>query len=268
MKKAQPTFSKATFQFLIKASRQKNPNWLKNHQEEYEEVLGAPLKNLAENLKAELQALAPSYHFPLKGIGRLKRPINRVEKGDGLYKDWITYTAARPRESRFEHNPNLFFLIQPTDKEDPVLVAGGLYMPSSRQLRALREAIAVDATPFDQLFKTPEFKRCFREGFSKEKSSTRPPRGFDPMHPRMDWLKLQAFFVWKPYSLREFSSKNFPALVAQDWKQMIRLNTLLEKAIQGNWAKSPTLIQSKTKSKGSILDRLEELESSRPALDF
>lgn len=268
MKKS-PTFSKNTLQFLLKASKQKNPNWLDLHRDEYEKALLAPLKNLAESLKKELQPLASGYHFPQKGIGRLKRPSHRVEKGGGVYKNWMAYSASRPAESRFEHPPTLFFLIQPDDKEDPILVAGGLYMPSSRQVKAIRQAISIDATPFDQLFSSKEFKRCFKEGFSQERTSSRPPRGFDPEHPRLDWLKLQAFFVWKPYTLREFSSTKFPALVARDWKQVFRLNELLEKAIQGNWAKALVSDRSKQVSKdSSIHDRLEEIEPVRPRSDF
>lgn len=270
MKTNTPRFSPKTLQFLQKAGRQKRPDWLERNRAEYEKVLLEPLQHLAGHLKAEIGKLAPSYHFPQKGIGRLKRPANRVaERGGSLYKNWMSYSAARPRESRFTHNPNLFFLINMDDPVDNVLVAGGLYMPSSPQTRALREAIAKDATPFDELFADKAFARCFAGGFSDERISTRLTRGFAPDHPRMDWLRLQAFFVWRPYSKREFASAEFAELVARDWKQVLRLNDLLEKAIRGHWPPSAPLAVKKKKLESSrLLDRLEDLERFERKMDF
>jgi uncharacterized protein (TIGR02453 family) len=261
-----PRFSAQTIEFLKKASRQKKPTWLDQNRDEYEKVLLAPLNHLAETLTSELRPLAPDYHFPKKGLGRLKRPANRVaERGGGLFKDWMTYSASRPRTSRFEHNPNLFFLINSEDKKDPVLVAGGLYMPSSKQTRALRETLANDASAFDQLFKTKKFSNRFPGGFSEEKTSSRPPRGFDVNHPRMNWLKLQAFFVWRAYTKKEFASKEFASLVAQDWEQILQLNRLLEKALQGQLISKKPL---KAQSTSTLLDKLEGIEYVKREMDF
>ncbi|MBI3554908.1 MAG: DUF2461 family protein [Deltaproteobacteria bacterium] len=270
MKKAS-AFSKQTIDFLAKAGRQKSPLWLDKNRPEFEKVVLAPLKNLAGHLKTELQPLARDYRFPQKGIGRLKRPAPwAAEHGGHLYRNWMTYSASVPRTSRFEHNPNLFFMIDTTDPKDTVLVAGGLYMPSSKQLRALREAIAVNATAFEQLFATKEFSRCFPGGFSDERISSRPPRGFDPNHPRMPWLKLQAFFVWKPYTRREFTSRDFPRLVARDFKQILRLNALLDQVIRGY---SPKTLPVKTKAQqkaatSELLERLADVEAPRRPMDF
>lgn len=257
-----PRFTTKTVPFLLKASRARRLDWLDKNREDYETAILHPLQHLAQELKTKLGGSAPFYHFPLKGIGRLKRPANRVaENGGGPFKSWLSYSAARPRESRFEHNPNLYFMIDPWDKDDTVLVAGGLYMPSSRQVRAIREAIANDASAFDRLFKTREFSKCFKGGFSRDRTATRPPRGFDPNHPRIDWLKLQAFFVWRSYKRREFLSPKFPDLVARDWKQILRLNELLDQAIAGRLPKAEP-------KRSSLMDRLEEIKAPRPMLSF
>ncbi len=261
-----PRFSNKTIAFLKKASEQKNPNWLDRNRDEYERVLLVPLNHLAKTLACELNPIAPDYHFPKKGLGRIKRPANRVaERGGGLFKSWMTYSASRPRTSRFEHNPNLFFFINSEDSKDPVLVAGGLYMPSSQQVRRIRESIANDASAFDQLFKTKTFSSRFPGGFSNERISQRTPRGFDPNHPRMEWLRLQAFFVWRAYTRKEFASREFPSLVAKDWKQILRLNRLLEKALQSqSFAKIP----EKSLNHSSLVEKLEEIETIRPKMDF
>ncbi len=260
-----PKFSAKTLKFIEKASRQKNPNWLEKHRDEYQNLLQLPLQHLARHLKSKLGPQVPDYHFPQKGIGRLKRSALRAQDNQGIFKDWVSYSASRPRTSRFEHNPNLFFLIQTDDDEgDFVLTAGGLYMPSSKQTRAIREAIAQDATPFDRLFATKSFSSRFQGGFSQERTAVRPPRGFDPQHPRIDWLKLQAFFVWKSYSVREFSSTQFADLVLQDFAQVVKLNALLDLAVSGRWS----TLQNKTPNLKKSQLTLDEIEAPRHVMDF
>jgi uncharacterized protein (TIGR02453 family) len=263
-----PRFSSQTISFLEKAKRQKRPDWLVRNRDEYEELLLLPLQELAKKLKTELGTLASGYHFPQKGIGRLKRPSHKAAEYGSLYKSYVSYTASRPSGSRFDHNPSLFFMIHPEDKKDTVLIAGGLYMPSSRQTRSIREAIAEENSLFarelDRLFKSKDFARQFPGGFSDERTASRPPRGFDPNHPRMNWLKLQGFFVWRSYPRKLFSSKEFTDHVVRDCRQILRLNTLLEAAIQGR----KPVVEAPKKPAKDLSDRLADVHAPVRPMDF
>jgi uncharacterized protein (TIGR02453 family) len=262
-------FSAKTFQFIEKASRQKSPAWLDKNRSDYEAYLSEPLQHLARHLKSTLAAHAVGYHFPQKGIGRIKRSANRPSESGSPYKNWISYSASRPAQSRFERNPSLYFGIHPDDSDgDDVIVAGGLYMPSSRQLRRVRETIASNpafAQELDRLFASKKFKDSFKSGFSDERTSSRVPRGFDPHHKRIDWLKLQAFFVWKPYKRSEFFSARFAQRLASDWSQILRLNGLLDQAVEGKFHRSAPL---KKKSTAKLISRLEELDVVAREMDF
>lgn len=266
MPQATPRFTSDTLSFIQKATRQKRPDWLDRNREDYEKHLLLPLQHFAQHLKKSLAPIAVGYHFPQRGLGRLKRSAHRAEEYGALFKDYVSYTARRPSESRFDHNPSLFFMIDPNDDEgDEVLVAGGLYHPSSRQLRAIREAIADDASAFDKLFATQAFAARFPGGFSDERKATRPPRGFDPNHPRIDWLKLQGFFVWRSYKKKEYTSKDFPDLVAKDMTQILKLNELLELALQG---RLPKAAPAKKRQGPGLLTILDEIEAPRRKMDF
>ena len=259
-------FSSKTLQFIEKASRQKREDWLDRNRDEYEKVLLFPLQRMALHLKKSLSGSATGYHFPQKGLARLKRSANRAQEYGSHFKDWISYSAARPRVSRFDHNPNLFFLLQPGDPDgDEVLLAGGLYMPSSRQLRSIRETIAENAEPFQKLFGSKSFSAKFTSGFSDERIATRPPRGFDPNHPQMNWLKLQAFFVWKSYSKKEFNSDSFFDLIAADGAQILRLNQLLDQALEGRLR----VVEPKSADMPvRLTSKLEEIQAPRRKMDF
>lgn len=256
-----PRFSGETLAFLRKATRQKNPEWLDRHHETFLEQVRNPLTHLATELAKRLRAEAPGYHFPRRGLGRLRRSAPRALEYGSLYRAHVSFTATRPAKSRFDHNPSIFFMIDSEDDEgDEVLLAGGLYMPSSRQLKSIRTRISENAAPFEDLFRSKLFHASFPDGFSTERSATRPPRGFDKEHPRIPWLKLQGYFVWRSYKPREYTSAKFPEQVARDARQILRLNDLLENAIEGRWPeKAPKKFRkASSPSEDSMLDRAGE----------
>ena len=78
-------FSKKALDFLVKAGKQNKEDWLEKNQAEYEKVLKKPFIALAIKLKVRLRPLAPKYHFPTKGLGRIKRPAFKVARGQPLY---------------------------------------------------------------------------------------------------------------------------------------------------------------------------------------
>ena len=201
---------------------------------EYENVVKAPFIALAVKLKSELISLAPDYHFPSKGLGRIKRPAFKVAAGMPLYKDWLSYIASKPAASRFESQPHLFFGLFPNEK-DRILVACGLWRPSSRQTRLIREAISKDSEPFKKLFKSKNFKARFPNGFSMDEVSARTPRGFPDQHKDIHWIKLKNFIVMRKLTVPQLSSKTFSDELAEDLKQGLKLNRLLEKAIAMQW---------------------------------
>ncbi len=259
-------FAKGTIPFILKVARQKKPDWLERNREDYEALVLNPLKELAGELRRTAGESAPGYHFPQKGIGRLKRSAPSRENSGSIYKGWVSYSASRPSGSRFDHNPSLFFMINPDDSEgDEVLLAGGLYMPSSRQLRAIREAIARNAAPFEELFSSKLFNARFSGGFCLERISKRVPRGFDPQHERIGWLKLQGYFVWRSYKLKQFTSRGFARLVAADALQLLRLNELLDQAISGRWRGLPEECAVQVEG---LSTRLGEMDSPRRRMDF
>ena len=60
------------------------------------------------------------------------------------------------------------------------------------------------------------------------------PRGFDPDHPDIEWIKLKTFFVCKTLTKNEFSSQDLSKNIARDFRQLLRLNDILQDAIDGS----------------------------------
>ena len=225
-------FSRKTIPFLNLAGQQTDPSWLDEHKTEYDDLVRLPFIELAERLKQSMQPFAADYHFPTKGIGRIKRLASKVMPGDAHYKDWLSVSASKPSDSRFERNPHLFFGILPN--EDPwkgVIVAGGLFMPSGPQLKKMRAVIADHSTSFHKLFADKQFKARFTDGFSRFNVSSRVPRGYDADHPEAEWLKLKSFLVVKKIATADFVSPKLADAIVEDYQQLLRLNRRIEQII-------------------------------------
>ncbi len=222
-------FSNETIPFLTEAGQKTDPHWLDAHADDYDKLVKKPFIDLAVGLKAELQPLLPDYHFPTQGIGRIKKTANKIVDGMPCYKDWLSISASIPSASRFERNPHLFFGILPNIQPYMgVVVAGGLFMPSSPQLKKMRMAIADDASAFHALFSDAAFKIRFKTNFSRDQVAARVPRGYDASHPDVDWLMLKSFLVKKNISAAQFTSPKLLVSLVEDFSQLARLNRLIE----------------------------------------
>ena len=228
-------FSEESLEFLKLAGKQDEPTWLDDNDAKYQQLIRRPLLALGETLKDALAVESNGYHLPTKGIGRIKKPSNKVGLDGAYFKDWVSYIATRPSLSRFEKNPLLFFGLLPNDPEwNGVVVAGGLYMASSTQTRRIRQAIADDSKPFKRLFADKAFQTSFKNGFDPLMKGKACPRGFNADHPDIEWLKLKTFFVSKKLTMEELNSPDLAHNLVRDFRQLLRLNALLDNAIDAD----------------------------------
>ncbi len=241
--KNQIRFSQASLDFIVKASRQKKKEWLDRNREEYEAVLVAPMRNLMEFVTQELKSEAPGYRFPTRQFARIRRG---ADQSQGPFRDWIGVSISRDSGSRYDSLPNLYFHIS----EDDFFSAGGLFMPSADQTKHIRKWIDQDSSLFEELLEDAEFKKIFKKGFGTERVLKTKPRSYPLDHPRIEWLKLSGWYVWRPFSKKVLFSKNFPEVLVEDWRQVLRLNRILDRYTQG-WPKA---------------NPIETLESIRPPL--
>jgi len=215
-------FSQKSLDFIRKASRQKKADWLDKNRAEYEAVLVEPTRDLVTAVAKEIRSIAPAYKFPTRQFARIKRSSDRA-KTQGLYKDWLGFSGSRDSGSLFEDLPGFYFHFS----VDEIFSAGGLYMPSSKQTKQIRGWIAEDASALDRLFQDRRFGKLFKQLGGERKLKTFP-RGFAQDHPRIEWLKLTGFYVWRPIPKKIFFSAGFSDVLAEDFRQILKLNAVLD----------------------------------------
>ena len=218
-------FTKKTLEFLATAGAQTSPRWLDKHKKEHEEYVVRPLSALAHHLAENMRYTkeAWQYRFPVRGFGRLRRPKHKIKRGQAAYRNWVHLRGVRPSKSLFDENPGLYFYL--SDKE--VFAGGGLYDATSRQVKQIRAWLAEDPKDLKLLFASKTFKRIFPSGFENKKILKTYPRFYPQDHKRIEWLRLQAFYVTQSFTKKEFYSESFKDLVLENWQQTLKFNELL-----------------------------------------
>ena len=146
-------FSPEALKFLRQLKRNNNRNWFMAHKETYEEKVKGPMTDLVLALGGAMQSFAPEMVVdPKKTIYRIYRDV-RFSSDKSPYK---THAAAIfwPRGMEKNSSSVLYFHFSPEE----LIIAGGVYMPGSKELLAIRQHIANDAARFRSILKQREFK--------------------------------------------------------------------------------------------------------------
>lgn len=220
-------FTQKTLDFLARANRQKKPDWLEKNRDEYQDLVVEPTRHLIQQVARILRPQARGYHFPTRGIARLKRSGDRAKKYGALFREYVGVQVTRDSGSRFEDLPGLYFHFEP----DEVFSAGGLYTPSARQIRQIRMWIDDEPKDLEKLLRDRAFQKVFPKGLGKERVLKTKPRFYPVEHPRIEWLKLTGYYVWRPIAKRDFFSARLPEILSADWLQVLRLNAVLDRYI-------------------------------------
>ncbi len=225
-------FPPETLKFLRQLKRNNNREWFLAHKDVYESKVKAPMTDLVLALGFELQNFAPELVVdPRRAIYRIYRDI-RFSADKRPYK---THVAAIfvPRGIPKNTGACLYFHVEPAE----VVVAGGVYMPDSATLRALRQHISANWEDLRAITNQRSFKKMF--GRLQGDRLVRPPSGFATDHPAIDVLRQKQFYVsqTEPAELAE-GPRLYPRLLAL-FSAMIPLVRFLNTPIQSLNIKNP-----------------------------
>ena len=217
-------FPESGLSFLRRLKRNNNREWFQAHKSEFEESLLRPMQSLVAELRDILAPVAPSVRIdPKKSIFRIYRDI-RFSQDKSPYKTHLAASFENESVSRAEA-PCFYLHIAP----DEVLTAGGIYMPSSAQLRAIRQEISADARAFVQLVEDRRIKRAFGE--LQGERLLRTPLGFPKDHPMLRYLQFKQLYFGRSYKVSACHKAAFVHQVADDFIQLLPFIDWLTRAL-------------------------------------
>jgi len=183
-----PGFPPAALQFLRGLARHNDRDWFEQRKSVYLENVKAPLIELVEALNDEFETLAPQFRMdPKKSIYRIYRDV-RFSPNKQPYK---TNVAAIFHDSRLPKHSGAGFYLQFSPKQ--FFVGGGVYMPESKHLLAIRRAIETDPDQLRDVLRNRTWKRYYGE--LRGDQLKRIPKGFSPEDPAADLLVYKQFLA-------------------------------------------------------------------------
>ncbi len=189
MERSFPGFPHESLQFLRQLSRNNNREWFQAHKTVFEEKVKAPMTAMVLALGGATRAFAPELIVePRRAIYRIYRDT-RFSSDKTPYKTHIAALFA-PRGVPKHSGAALYFHISPEE----VLIAGGVYMPGSEELKLIRRHIAARPDELRTIINDRQFKKTF--GKLEGDQLTRAPREFAPDHPAIDLLRYKQYLAY------------------------------------------------------------------------
>jgi uncharacterized protein (TIGR02453 family) len=216
-------FPREGLEFLRRLKRNNNRRWFQHHKEEYQEFVRFPMECLVAMLAQRMADAAPDVDFhPKKSIFRIYRDT-RFSRNKTPYKTNIAASfKLRGRKSPTE-SPGLYVGIEPGE----IWIGGGLYMPTSPQLKAIRSSIATDPGAWLEVV---EEKRFRMHGGLEGEKLVKAPLGYPADHPMIAYLRYKQFYAGKVVKDTACFSPRFAGTVEVVFRDILPLVRWLARA--------------------------------------
>jgi uncharacterized protein (TIGR02453 family) len=219
-------FPKEGIAFLKKLKRNNNRSWFEKHKEEYEDFVKRPMQSLIASLQPHFQKFAPEFDLnPKRSIFRIYRDV-RFSKDKRPYKTHVAAHFVLRGRPKGVSGSGYYVHIEPGE----VYAGGGIYMPDSLQLKAIRRAIVNEADEFLSIVSRKSFKKSF--GRIEGEKLKRMPRGYDENHPMAEWLKYKQFWVGIEWPESKCLKEGFVANLGKIFEEATPLVRFLNNALR------------------------------------
>ena len=180
----QQHFGPELFDFLADLRANNDREWFQANKGRYEQRVKEPLLRFIEDFEPYLHSISEHFVADARANGgsmfRIYRDV-RFSKDKTPYK---TQAAVhfRHEAGKSAHAPGFYLHLAP----DEVFAGVGLWRPDSAALGRIRDRIVADAAGWENAVGASAFVEEFDLAGDSLK---RPPKGFDPEHPRIEDLK-------------------------------------------------------------------------------
>ncbi len=214
-------------QFIDDLKANNNTEWMHANKKRYESFkkdYHALIANLLEQMKpldASLELLE------IKNCTfRINRDI-RFSKDKSPYKTnmgiWLSTNRNR------KNSPGYYIHYE----KGASFIAGGVWCPETDELKKIRKEIAFFHEDLEEIVANKEFKSGF-SALSREENNVlkKAPKGYDPTHEAIEFLKLKSFTASQKVDDKLFSDKDFGKKMTEKLIALKPLNEFLNRALE------------------------------------
>jgi uncharacterized protein (TIGR02453 family) len=227
-------FTSKTLSFLRSLKRNNDRDWFRARKSDYEQHVRQPMIELLTWIQRDLRTFAPELvSDPKVSLYR----IYRDTRFSGDKTPLKTHVAAQFPSRAFGRSggAGLYLEIAP----QWVWIGGGLYMPSTPELQAIREHIAATYPQVHQVASASAFKR--QVGAVDGERLTRVPRGYVRDHPAAHYLQFKQFLAGREYTADLATSPRFYRELMVVFRAVAPLVRFLNTPLEVRFTQAPIL---------------------------
>lgn len=210
--------------FLSELKEHNSKEWMDANRAWYEQAKGE-FKSLVSTILEAMKQVDDSLAMLSVNdcIFRINRDI-RFSADKTPYKAWMSAVLAEGGKKSL--NAVYYLHLQPGGES---MLAGGIYQPPGEQLKKIRQEVDYNAGDLKKIIEAAPFRKNFGE-IQGEKLS-RAPKGFEPDHPNIEFLKLKSFLAVKKLSDEQVTSPHFAEDVVETFRAVQPFNEFLNVAV-------------------------------------
>jgi uncharacterized protein (TIGR02453 family) len=226
-------FTPKTLSFLRALKRNNDREWFRARRDEYERHVRVPMVEVIGRLAEDMRSFAPEL------VADPKRSLYRIYRDTRFSSDKTplkTNAAAvfPPRGFPRHEGAGLYFEIAP----GWTWMGGGLYMPPSPALHAIRAAIATSHPRLHKIVMAPAFRKTV--GTVQGERLSRVPLGFRKDHPAAHYLQFKQFLGFRELPAAFATSADFYPELLRTFRALVPMLRFLNDAIR---AETPRKLQ-------------------------
>lgn len=224
-------FTPKTLSFLRSLKRNNDREWFRARKQQYERHVRGPMIQLIDALAADFRTLAPDL------VADPKLSLYRIYRDTRFSADKTplkTHAAAHfpARGMKRGEGAGLYVHVSP----EGVWAGGGMYMPSSADLAAIRAHIASTHPRLHRLATSAAFTKAVGELDGER--LTRVPLGYAKDHPAAYYLQFRQFLGGAEWEASFATNRRFYAEVCKVFSAVAPLVRFLNTALQQRTAAS------------------------------
>jgi uncharacterized protein (TIGR02453 family) len=228
-------FTPKSLSFLRALKRNNNREWFRTRKGDYEQHVRGPMIEVLARLSSDFPSFAPEL------VADPKVSLFRIYRDTRFSSDKTplkTAIAAHFPSRHFARNQGagLYFEVAPAW----VWIGGGMYMPSTSDLQAIRNQIATTHPRLHRLVTAPAFKRTVGELTGDRLS--RVPTGYQRDHPAAHYLQFKQFIGGCEYEAGFATSPRFYPELLRVFKAVTPLVRFLNNALLEATTQPPVLV--------------------------
>lgn len=214
---------KNVIEFLSGLKENNNREWFQANKNQYEEsrekilFITELLINEIRKFDKDIPAMDPK-----DCLFRIYRDVRFSHDKQPYKTHFGSYIARGGRKST---RAGYYFHIDP----DASFLGGGIYMPESNVIKALRNAIYEQPEVFMEIIDNTEFKKYYPEIEGEKLKTT--PKGFDPDFKYIDLLRYKWYVFSLAINTNDIINGNFAETAVNAFKALYPANKFLNDAL-------------------------------------